>query len=119
LDKEKIGKLPVAIYLEKEFRVKLFSKAYDKSGSLGGIAKDMGYHGRPGINGVARDMWLGKRGIGRNKIETLLKLTGIQLSELMKNVTVKEKSVEVESWMQSYNEYKCIAEQQSKFKKSL
>lgn len=106
MDKEKTSKLPAAIYLEKEFRIKLFSKAYEKSGSLGGISKEMGYPSRPGINGVSRDMWLGKRGIGRDKIMRLLRRTGISFDELLKNVIPKECSEEIDSWQIAYLDYK-------------
>ena len=106
VDREKIRNLPTSVYLEKEFRVKLFSKAYEKSGSLRRIAINMGYPSRPGLNGTARDMWLGKRGIGRHKIEYLLKLTGIPIDELINNIVPKDKSVEIDDWLRSYINYK-------------
>ncbi len=114
MNKEKIAKLPQSIYLNKEFRTKLFSKAYDKSGSLRGIAIDMGYPGRPGLNGVARDMWLGKRSIGKHKVEYLLKLTGISLEEFTANIITKDKSVETENWTQAYTDYKLKEEQKNR-----
>jgi hypothetical protein len=92
--------------LKTEFRIELFCKAYYKAGSLASIGVEMGYKSRRGLNGVPRDMWLGRSGIPRKHIASLLTLTGVSVNELFKNIVTKEESQEVDNWMKLYEEYK-------------
>jgi hypothetical protein len=101
-----LEKLPPTIYLKTDFRNSLFCRAYSKAGSLAGIGTAMGYRSRAGLNGVPRDMWLGRSGISRKHIDGLLKLTSVSLDELCKNIIAKEESEQLDNWMTIYQEYK-------------
>lgn len=101
-----LDRLPLTVYLKTEFRMELFSKAYCEEGSLSLIGVALGYRSRPGLNGVSRDMWLGRSGIPRNRVARLLKLTGVSLDEFIKNIIPKEESEEVLDWLRYYEAYK-------------
>jgi hypothetical protein len=104
---EKIfSEIPKVIYLESEFRNKLFSHAYDKGGSLAGIGVIMGYLSRPGLNGTSRDMWLGLHGIPKDRILCLCEAIDFSLKEVLKHTIEKNKNVIFKDWHSEYLKYK-------------
>lgn len=86
--------------------MEIFCKAYHQAGSLRGMGVALGYPARQGLNGVTRDMWLGRRGIPRDRVPCLLKLTDVSLNYFSSNIISKEESKEVDSWVDYYEEYK-------------
>jgi hypothetical protein len=102
-----IDDFPKTVYLEKDFRSYLFCICYYESGeSLGSIAVSLGYPKVPGVNGRARDMWLGRKGIPRHRIEKLKKLSGISLNDLYNHIVPKENNVLICDWAQVYTRFK-------------
>lgn len=94
------------IYLERDFRNILFSKAYDNAGgSLGSMASELGYNGK-GRNGYVRNMWYGTTSISAPKFERLAKLARIPLPEVYSHIIDKEQNVLIKSWEESYQQYK-------------
>jgi len=93
------------MYLKKDFRNVLFSKAYENSGqSLCSIALELGYSGS-GRNGIVRKMWLGTAGIPPNKIEKIAKIAGLSITEVSKNTVSKEENIEIGDWMAAFRQY--------------
>ena len=91
-----------AIYLEKEFRNRLFSLAYRNSGeSLGSMALKLGYSGS-GRNGYVRNMWQGTVGVSSRKIGRIAELAGFNLSEVLSHRTDKQHNVEIKNWEVSF-----------------
>ena len=96
------GKGSACLYLTKELRNRLFSRAYTASGcSLRKIADSLGFVGE-GRNGPIRDMWLGRRSISRKHIETLANLAKIDLTEIIANTVAKQDNEEQEDWHQPH-----------------
>lgn len=94
------------IYLEKDFRNILFSKAYENAGgSLGAMARELGYQGA-GRNGVVRNMWLGTITVSAPKIERLAKLARIPLSKILSHEVTKEQNLVIRDWVEGFSQYK-------------
>ena len=103
---KKMPKLNPAIYLEKDFRNILFSRAYKNAGcSLGAMAFEIGYRGR-GRNGTVRDMWLGKVSVSTPKIERIAKLAGFSLDDILIHKVAREENVQIENWTEAFTQYK-------------
>lgn len=91
-----------AIYLERDYRNLLFSKAYENAGeSLCEIAWQVGYQGR-GRNGTIRDMWLGKMGVSPQKLERIAELAKIPIEEVLNHKVSKEQNLEIEDWRRAF-----------------
>jgi hypothetical protein len=90
------------LYLEREFRNRLFSKAYKNCGeSLGSLATALGYNGG-GRNGYVRNMWIGKVAISGPKLHRIARLAGISLSEVLSHRIDKQHNLELEDWAASF-----------------
>lgn len=90
------------IYLEKEFRNRLFSQAYRNTGeSLGGLASALGYHGK-GRNGYVRNMWLGKQPVSSHKINKIAELADIPLSQVFRHRVDRQDNETIEDWTRSF-----------------
>lgn len=95
-----------AIYLDKEFRNKLFSKAYKNCGeSLGSLAVEMGYARARGRNGYVRDMWMGKVPVSRPKLQRLAELAGVTLEEVLEHRVTKQENEEIRDWTSAYKTF--------------
>lgn len=101
----KLLDLPRTIYLTKDFRDLLFCKAYREAGSLAAIGRKMGYPARRGLNGVSRDMWLGKIGIPRHRIQALANLAGMNMEDVISNIIPKQRNVQSDDWQKIYARY--------------
>lgn len=102
-----LNDFPKTIHLEKEFRNLMFCICYKNSGeSLRQVAISIGYPSRPGLNARARDMWLGRKGIPRHRIEKLSTLSGISLNEIYKYMVSKENNVLIDDWVPVYGAFK-------------
>lgn len=93
------------IYLEREFRELLFSRCYHVCGSLGGIARAMGYPSRPGINGPPRDMWRGSMAIPSTRISALARIASMSTDEILANRVTKEQNEASDGWERIYERY--------------
>lgn len=95
-----------SIYLDKEFRNKLFSKAYKNCGeSLSSLAVEMGYARARGRNGYVRDMWMGKVPVSRPKLQRLAELAGMTLEEVLKHRVTKQENEEISDWIIAYKAF--------------
>jgi hypothetical protein len=95
-----------AIYLDKEFRNILFSKAYKNCGeSLGSLAVEMGYARVKGRNGYVRDMWIGKVPVSRPKLQRLAELAGMTLEEILEHRVTKQQNEEIRDWTIAYKSF--------------
>jgi len=93
------------MYLELNFRISLFCKAYESSNeSLSELAKEMGYVGK-GKNGKVRDMWLGLNSIPESKLNVLSQITGISEKDILNNRIRKEKNKKIDDWFQTLKIY--------------
>ena len=98
---------PKTIYLNQDFRNSIFCRAYEKVGkSLAAIGRAMGYRPRRGLNGTARDMWLGKSGIPRHRIKALARVANVSLDSVRENLVSKDANVENVDWLSVYEKYK-------------
>src|SRR5437899_8106811 len=82
----------VSAYLKKDVRNLLFCKAYKQTGSLRGIAAEMGYISKPGVNGGVREMWKGTKGIPFKRLQALTKLARVTDEEVESNLIPKTES---------------------------
>ena len=95
----------MGIYLDRDFRNKLFSLAYINCGkSLGSLAKEVGYHGK-GRNGYVRNMWKGTTPVSSPKIQRIAELAEISMSEVLKHKVEKECHVEIDDWGIAFQSY--------------
>lgn len=95
-----------SIYLEHDYRNKLFSRAYENAGgSLGAMASELGYHGS-GRNGIVRNMWLGTVSVSTPKIDRIAKLAGLSLNDVLTHRVTKEKNVQIRNWTEAFEQYK-------------
>jgi len=102
-----LSDFPKTIYLEKDFRNFLFCICYSNCGeSLRQVGIALRYISRPGLNARARDMWLGRKGIPRYRIERLSKLSRIPLNTLYSHLVSKEKNVLIDDWVPVYEMFK-------------
>jgi len=76
--------------LETSFRDLLFTKAYDKSGSLTQLGRKLGYTG-PSPNWYVNRMWRGEQSITLLQLKVLSEITGISLNEILQHATQIEK----------------------------
>jgi hypothetical protein len=97
--------LPKTLFFEEKYRYLIFCKAYEKSSSLRGIGREMGYISRAGLNGDIRDMWIGKRGIPTFRIEQLFKFINMPLHGIASKLVSKQEFVRIEDWYGTYKEY--------------
>jgi len=98
--------LSAKFYLEKDFRMMLFSKAYKNAGeSLGNMALLIGYFGA-GRNGHVRNMWLGRTHVYSTKIWKIAKLANISEAEVKKHMIEEQNNIEVYDWNTEYEKIK-------------
>lgn len=98
--------IPLGLYLQKEFRNFLFCKCYENTGSLGGIAKALGYLGRVGINGPIRRMWLGQIPIPEHQLARLLKLAKVTTAKALEYYVPKTSNQCFNDWNVAFSEYR-------------
>ena len=92
----------MAIYLDRDFRNKLFSLAYINCGeSLGSLASRIGYHGK-GRNGYVRNMWKGTVAVSSPKIQIIAELAETSMSEVIEHKVEKESNVEIDDWVEAF-----------------
>ena len=96
---------PKTIYLERDFRNLLFSLCYQKAGSLREIGIEMGYTPTRGLNGMARNMWLGRNGIPWYRIEALSKLSGLHMECIYSSIVSKDENIPIDDWVPAYEKF--------------
>lgn len=102
----KMPKIARSVYLERDFRNILFSRAYENAGgSLGAIASEIGYSGQARCVPV-REMWVGRGKIPATRIEAIAKLARIPLSEVLKHEVDKEKNQQIKDRLEAFEQYK-------------
>jgi len=90
------------VYLAKDVRNRLFSRAYIASGrSLRKIGEMLGYVGK-GRHGHIRDMWLGRQPIARKHLEKLASLARTDMTEILASVVDKQSNEKQEDWRQPH-----------------
>jgi hypothetical protein len=96
-----------SIYLERDFRNILFSRAYENAGkSLRAIASEIGYKSAVAGNVPIRDMWLGIKKIPTSRIEGIAKLARISLSEILKHEVNKEDNQKIADRLEAFEQYR-------------
>src|SRR6266699_405594 len=93
-------------YLEREFRNLLFCKAYEKAGSLRGIAAEIGYTVKPGVNGVVRDMWKGTKGMPMLRLQALAEFAKVSGKKVQRNLVSKANNELLEDWASEFSRYR-------------
>lgn len=93
------------IYLDSEFRNRLFSRAYKNCGeSLRSLALALGYRGKV-RNGYVRNMWLGRVPVSAVKIHQITRLAGISLTEVPSHIISKSDNLEIKDWAKAYKRF--------------
>jgi hypothetical protein len=94
--------LPKSIFLKKDYRINLFCRIYEKEKSLRGIARVMGYDVRPGVNGVIRNIWLGKNCIPDHRMVKIMDYLKISKKEINQNISKLKENDIISDWYESY-----------------
>lgn len=96
----------MGVYLEKDFRNRLFSICYDEAGSLAELGKMLGYLSKAGVNGTVRRMWVGESSIPEKRLTALLSLARMDSDSVQDRIVPKEQNIRFEDWVAAYTLYK-------------